>query len=340
MKGLVYYGPKDIKLSEVEKPKINDGEVLIKVKAVGICGSDSHGYLGNTGRRIPPMIMGHEFSGVISDVSSNVTDFKKEDRVVVHPVLFCGKCECCKKGLTNVCMNRGFLGVMDINGAMAEYVKVPQSLVYKIPDSMSSLEGAMVEPLAVAYRAVEKLSDIKGKHILIVGAGTIGLLILQLVKLKSPKKIFVSDLSDTRLKLAHKIGADITINPIKESIDKIVKSETDGVGVDVALEAVGAAKSVEQAMMVLKNTGTCIWVGNAAKKIEIDMQNVVTRELNVFGTYIYTKEDFEKAIELIINKTVDTTSVISKVVTLENGPEMFEQLLNDPDNLIKIIITI
>lgn len=338
MKALVYFGPEDLRISQIEDLKPGENEVLIKVRATGICGSDVHGYLGLTGRRVPPMVMGHEFAGYISEIGSKVKEIKVGDRVTVQPVNFCGECEFCLKGLTNVCVNRKFLGVMDVNGSMAEYVCVPARLIYKLHDSMSYVQGAMIEPLAVAYRAVKQVKSLEGKDVLIVGAGTIGLLVLQIVKTKKARKIFISDLSDFRLDDAKKLGADIIINPSKDNAADLIAKETKGLGVDVAIEAVGISPTVQQAMSALKIGGACIWIGNSAKMININMQEVVTRELNISGTYIYTHKEFGEALDLLSEGNIDIEAVISKVITLEEGPKMFNKLANDASQLIKVVI--
>lgn len=156
MRALVYYGARDIRVSEVEEPEPGKGDVLIRVIACGICGSDVHGYLGITGRRIPPMIMGHEFTGIVADTGEDVNDISKGDRVTVYPTRFCGSCSFCKTGLTNLCINRTVLGVMDVNGAMAEYVVVPKNTIIKLPNNIDPIQGTMLEPLGVVYRAVKK----------------------------------------------------------------------------------------------------------------------------------------------------------------------------------------
>jgi 2-desacetyl-2-hydroxyethyl bacteriochlorophyllide A dehydrogenase len=338
MKALVYFGPEDIRYTEVNDLKPENNEVLIRVKATGICGSDVHGYLGITGRRIPPMIMGHEFSGDIVEIGKNVKEFSVGEKVTVQPVNFCGECEFCKNGLTNMCINKRFFGVLDVNGSMAEYVCVPDKLVCRLPASLSYIQGAMVEPLAVAYSGVKQAPPIEGKNVLIIGAGTIGLLVLQVVKMKNPAKIFITDLSDHRLEVAKKLGADVIINPSKENVEETVKAQTKGNGADVALEAVGVSQTVQQAMSSLKVGGTCVWIGNSQKMININMQEIVTRELKIFGTYIYTHEEFKEAIHIISSGEVDVEQIISKRVLLAEGPEMFQKLAKDADKLIKVII--
>lgn len=339
MKALVYHGPKDLRWEEIENVCPKSDEVLIKVKAVGICGSDVHGYLGITGRRIAPMVMGHEFAGIVEEVGEGVTTVKVGERVAPYPVVFCGECEFCKQGRTHICLNKTSLGVLDCNGAMAEYVCVPAKLIFKLDDTVSYNVGSMMEPLAVAYSGVNSAGDLSGKNVLIVGAGTIGLLVLAVVKMRNPAKIFISDLNDSRLSVAKEMGSNFVINPSKDSITEIIKAETNGSGVDIAFEAVGATPTVQQAMASLKIGGTAVWIGNSAKMININMQEIVTRELKVFGTFIYTFKEFGEVVDLINNGKLNVEPMISLTTPMEKGIEQFRQLAKDPGSMIKVILT-
>jgi len=339
MKALVYYGPEDMRYVDVDTPVPGPGEVRIRVKATGICGSDVHGYLGITGRRTPPMIMGHEFAGIVDSVGDGVTAAKPGDRVTAQPVNFCGKCAYCHEGLTNLCTDKEFLGVMDVNGSMAEFVCVPEKLIYKLPDSVSYTQGAVVEPLAVASRAVESAGNLEGQNLLIVGAGTIGLLVLQAAKLHNPAKIIVTDLSASRLAAAKNLGADETVNPSEGgAMDKIL-GLTGGKGVDVSIEAVGVTPTVKQALEALRPGGRCVWIGNSAKMVELNMQDVVTREKNIHGTYIFTHKGFGKALDLLASGKIETDALISAAVTMQEAPAMFARMGKGADDLIKVMIT-
>jgi 2-desacetyl-2-hydroxyethyl bacteriochlorophyllide A dehydrogenase len=339
MKALVYYGPEDLRLAEIADLKPVPGEALIHVKACGICGSDVHGYLGITGRRIPPMVMGHEFSGIVAEVGEGVTDIKVGDRVAPYPVIFCGDCEPCRHGNVHVCLHKKALGVLECNGAMAEYVSLPAKLLFKLADTISYEVGSMMEPLAVSYRAVNHAGDLAEKNVLIVGAGTIGLLAMAVVKMRNPAKIFVSDLSDIRLGVAKAMGADCIINPSKDSISDIINRETGGMGVDVAFEAVGATPTVQQAMAGLRVGGTAVWIGNSAKMIHINMQEIVTRELRVFGTFLYTFKEFGDVVDLLNSGKLNVEPMISlKAPMMEKGVELFARLAKDPGPLIKVIL--
>lgn len=338
MKALVYHGPRELSWEETEDVVIGPEDVKIAVKAVGICGSDVHGYLGLTGRRTPPMIMGHEFSGVVDAIGDKVTRWHVGDRVTVQPAQFCGKCEFCKKGLTNLCGNKRFYGAMDCNGAMAEYIAVPEHLVYRLPDNVPFDAGSMIEAAAVAYRGVKNAGDLTGRHVLVIGAGTIGLLVTAIVRLKGAKRIYVSDLSDTRLEAALKMGADVTLNPKSMDIRRVVMGETEGKGADIAIEAVGATPSVKQSIELLRTGGTAVWIGNSARFVEVPMQEIVTRELNIRGTYIYSHEEFGEVLEIVGNGGISFAPVISMHAKMSEGPRWFAQLADSPGDLIKVIL--
>jgi len=329
MKALRYLGPNQLEVMEVPTPSPKEGEVLLRIKACGICGSDVHGYLGLTGRRTPPMTMGHEFVGEVASLGEGVTDLKVGDRVCPYPKAYCGECENCQNGLYHLCSTRTQFGVLEEDGAFAEYLCVPAHLCFHIADGVSYELASLMEPLAVAYRAVSHADCLKDKHVLIVGAGTIGLLAMACVKLQNPASITVSDFSDTRLQLAMEMGATRVVNPGKgEKVSNI----------DVAFEAVGAAGSVNSAMESLAFGGTAVWIGNNKPMIEINMQQIVTRELNVRGTFLFSLRDFETVVGLINEKKVDVEKLLSAVISLEEAPKYFKQLAENPGDLIKVVV--
>lgn len=330
MKALRYLGPNELKVMQVEKPQPAAGEVLIRVKSCGICGSDVHGYMGLTGRRTPPMTMGHEFSGVVETVGEGVQTLVPGDRVAPYPVDYCGSCAQCRAGKTNVCSSKRQFGVLSVDGAFADYICVPAHLCFKLTEKVSFEEASMMEPLAVAYHAVQMAGDLRGKRVMIVGAGTIGLLVLVCCLVQKPDFVLVSDLSEERLKLAKKMGADATYHP--------PGGEESPKDYDVAIEAVGAGPSVRSAMDSLRIGGKAIWVGNNKPMIEINMQQIVTRELSVQGSFLYDLGDFEAAVKLINEGIVDLSPMLSKTIGLEEAPEWFERLARDPGSLIKVVV--
>jgi 2-desacetyl-2-hydroxyethyl bacteriochlorophyllide A dehydrogenase len=293
MRALIYYGPENMKITDIPVPVPKENEVKLEIRYVGICGSDVHGYLGTTGRRIPPMIMGHEFSAVVTETGSKAARFKVGDRVTALPILNCGTCPYCKAGLINACENREFLGVMKRNGVLTEYVCLNEKHLYLLPDTLDDKTGALIEPFAVAYHALNK-AEIKNKNVLIAGAGAIGLFALIVAKYLGAATVVVTDLSPERLEAAKRTGADIVINPKVEDIGKILEQHNLRTNIDVTVEAVGVSPTAQTTVNFVRNMGTIIWIGNSAQIIEINMQEIVTRELTIKGTYVYLPKDYEE----------------------------------------------
>lgn len=334
MQALVYTAPGKLELKRVPVPSIAEDEVLIRVKSCGICGSDVPGYLGRTGRRIPPMIMGHEFSGVIEEVGAKVSRYKPGQRVTVQPIRYCGTCEFCRSGKTSLCSNQSMLGVLETDGAMAEYVRAAERQIVPLPDEVSFDTGALAEPFAVAYSAVEK-GDVTGKTVAVVGCGTIGLMIISALRLKGAAAIYAMDLAEDKRAYAKKIGADVVFDPRSEEDFQSMLTETGG-GVEVAFEAVGATESVASAMRSLKKAGTAVWVGNMIAEIKVNMQQIVTRELQVKGNFDYRQEGFADAVRMM--GKFDFSHLIDRVITLDQADLAFEQLGSKKINSIKTII--
>ncbi|WRS27539.1 galactitol-1-phosphate 5-dehydrogenase [Oscillospiraceae bacterium MB08-C2-2] len=340
MKALVYKGPKQLEIEQRPVPVPKDGELLLKIKACGICGSDIHGYLGLTGRRIAPMVMGHEFSAEVVGLGTGLKlGFAEGDRVSVQPCVSCGECDYCLAGDNNLCESREFMGAMDYDGAFVEYLCVPERLAFKLPDELSYNTGALIEALAVSYAGVKKLGDISGKTVAIIGGGTIGLLALVAVKAGNPAKILLSDLSPLRLEAAKKLGADVVLDPRGQDFAAEVRSAFDGKLADVSIEAVGATPTVEQAIAVLKPGGTSVWIGNSAKTVEVNMQSVVTRALNIKGTYIYSHAEFGEAIEFIRANNPDLSALVSREVSLDDAAAMFQELADHSEKYLKCVVT-
>jgi len=338
MKALRYLGAKTLEVQEVPTPVPGEGEVLLKVRACGICGSDVHGYLGLTGRRIPPMTMGHEFAAEVAEAGPGAKKFHPGDGVVVQPINFCGECANCREGLTNMCLNKKFFGVLTVDGAMAEYVAVPEKLLYKLPQGCSYEVGALTEPYAVAYGSLVKSGSLKGQTVMIIGAGTIGLCILQLARLHQPEKIIVCDLSENRLRAALDFGADAVINPKKKDYLATVERFTGGKMLDTSFEAVGVEATANQSIKSVKVNGTVIWVGMSQKEMTINMQDVVCSAREIRGSFNYTHKEFGEVVDLLGSGKVEAQKLISKTVPLAQAPDAFAALHENPDDYIKVII--
>lgn len=340
MKALYYVGEREMELREISTPVPNANEYLIQVKANGICGSDFEGYMGKTGRRTPPMIMGHEFSGVVAQAPKG-GNYKEGQKVVVFPKPYCGVCEFCKKGMVNVCPEGICMGVLDVDGSMCEYVTIEEK--YLLPfDGISFNEAAFTEPLAVAYRSVYKISDAElaeADYTLVIGAGTIGLMALALLKYRGAKNVIISDATDFRLGIAKELGADYLVNPRTQDFLAEITTITSGKMIDFSIEAVGIAPTAKNSLECLKIGGTAIWIGNAQKIIEVNMQNIVTKELKIKGNYVYDLDGFADSLRLLSEKKINVKPLMTNVYPLEDGVQAFKDLENNREGkMLKVML--
>lgn len=336
MRALVYQGPMTMMVEQVPDPVPGPGQVLVQVQAVGICGSDVHGFIGKTGRRKPPMIMGHEATGVVAQVGADVTHFRPGDRVVINPILSCGACRNCRAGRPNICLDRHALGV-DLPGAYADYVQVAERMLYPMPDKLSYEAGALVEPLAVALHAVNLTPLRLMDTVVIVGAGTIGLLTLMAARLAGAGTIIVTDKSAHRLNMAQRLGADVTINIEQEQPLPLVQNLTDGTGADAVIEAVGFSATVQQALSLVRPGGRVTWIGNSQPMIEMNMQSVVTREVTVQGAYAF-HDEFPQSIAAIASKRINPLPLIEETVgSLEETLTIIRDLAEGKKDPVKVV---
>jgi L-iditol 2-dehydrogenase len=341
LKALIYTKPYSFEYSDFPDPVAGDDDVLIRVKACGICGSDVHGFTGKTGRRIPPLIMGHEAAGIVEGLGKNVSGFKKGDRVCFDSTVYCNKCEACRAGLFNRCDKRQVLGVsvpaFKRHGAFAEYVAVPSWIVSKIPDELSFVHAALLEPASIGTHAANRAPISNDDTVVVIGAGTIGLFILQAARLRGAAKVIAVDINEFRINLARKLGADKLINPLESDLSKAILQETEGKGANVTLEAVGYAKTFANAVSVTRMGGHIVAVGNLEKKAEFDLQQLVAKEHTFTGSYASSGE-FRKCIELVASGKINVEPLISDVLPLEEGPGAFDRLLKAEENLLKIVL--
>ncbi|MBW2146152.1 MAG: galactitol-1-phosphate 5-dehydrogenase [Deltaproteobacteria bacterium] len=341
MKALKLTGPNQFEYTDEPMPEVKPDEALIRVKAVGICGSDFHGASGKSGRRIPPIIMGHEAAGVIESAGRAVLGFKPGDRVTFDSTIYCNKCRFCQQGRINLCDNRRILGVSTNeyrqNGAMAEYVSVPEHILYPIPDSMLFEHAAMIEPLSVAVHAANLTPVLINESCAIIGTGVIGLLVVQAMKIKGCGKIFAIDIDEERLALAKKFGADETCNPRNEDVVQKILELTDGVGADTALEAVGIEKTMNTAIDIVKKGGRVTLVGNLSPEIKVYPQRIVTRELIITGS-MASRGEYPACIDLIASGRIHVEPLINKVAPLSEGAKWFAVLAEGRQKLLKVIL--
>ena len=326
---------------DVPEPQLDGSSVLVKVGACGICGSDVHGMDGSTGRRVPPIIMGHEAAGVITKVGSNVSAWKVGDRVTFDSTVYCGTCYFCSRGEINLCDDRKVLGVSTgeyrQHGAYAEYVAVPERILYRLPDGMSFEHAAMVEPVSIAFHAVNNVPKSIGESVVVVGAGMIGMFVIQALRLAGYGKIIAVDLDPTKLKMAEGFGADFTLKSDEVDVVAEVQKLTEGRGADAAFEVVGIGPTVDLAIRSVKKGGKIGLVGNLKPKVEVPLQAIVTRELSIYGSCA-SKGDYPSCLEMISRRLIKVEPVISAIVPLSEAASWFARLYKGEPGLMKVIV--
>jgi len=341
MKVLLLSKYKRLEIADLPVPTVGPGEVLVRVAACGICGSDVHGYDGSSGRRIPPIVMGHEAAGTIDAIGSGVAGLAVGDRVTFDSTIYCGTCSYCRRGEANLCDKRQVLGVScgDYRraGAFAEFVAVPSRIVYRLPDTIPFEEAAMLEAVSVAIHAVSLAQVSANSSALVLGAGMIGLLIVQVLRAAGCSQIIVADIDDSRLKLAEDVGADTTLSA-KLDVAAEVGKLTGGAGVDVAMEAVGKADSVRASIESVRKGGTVVLVGNIAPEVILPLQKVVTRQIRLQGSCASAGE-YPRAMELLASGAIQVKNLITAVAPLADGPLWFERLHAREPNLMKVVLT-
>lgn len=344
MKALLLTAASKLDLVDFPTPPTADDEVLVRIRACGICGSDIHGWDGSTGRRQPPLIMGHEASGEIVSTGPRVQKWRAGDRVTFDSTIYCGTCRFCRNGQINLCENRRVVGVSPTeykqHGAFAEFVAVPERILYKLPDALPYDQAAMIEPVSIAVHAVQRIKIAKTDTAVVVGSGMIGLLIIQALRWAGASRVVAVDLAENRLALARQLGATHTFNPSTTDVAAEVAKLTDGLGADVSLEVVGVTPTVNLALAVLKRGGSCVLVGNLSPKTQdFPLQAVVTKEITVTGTCSSAGE-YPLCLDLIARGVINVKPMIETVAPLEDGAGWFEKLsAKDGGKYMKVILT-
>jgi len=341
MKALVLEAYNKLVYKDFPDPIVADDEVLIKVEAVGICGSDVHGMDGSSGRRIPPLVMGHEAAGTIKELGLDVKEWKEGDRVTFDSTIYKLDDWYTRNGMYNLSDGRMVLGVSPgeyrRHGAFAEYVNVPQHILYRIPDEVTFTQASMVEPVAVAAHAVE-LSPLEWNDTaVVVGCGMIGLFVIQVLRSRGCGKIIAIDLEDEKLRLAMELGADVGFNARKNDIRKEVEALTEGRGADVAFEVVGISDTVKTTIDLVRRGATVTLVGNLAPVAEIPLQEVVTQQIRLQGSCAICGE-YPAVLDMIARKDVNIDAILSAEAPLSEGAEWFKRLYNKEPGLIKIVL--
>ena len=331
----------NLEIVEMPEPEIGPDDVLVRVRACGICGSDVHGLDGSTGRRLPPLVMGHEAAGDVVACGAHVTDLKTGERVTFDSTVYCGRCFFCARGEVNLCDNREVLGVSPgpyrRHGAFAEYVSVPRRIIYRLPDNLSYEQAALIEAVSVGVHAVNLTPIVLGDTAVVVGSGMIGLLTIQAVKHAGAARVIAVDPDEGRLERALELGATETVNPKTTDAAEAIHALTEGRGAAVALECVGATEPIATAVAAVRKGGAVTLVGNVSPQITLPLQSVVSRQIRVQGSCASNGE-YPASIELMSRGAIRVDSMISAVAPLGDGPSWFDRLYRHEPGLMKVIL--
>jgi len=341
MNALLLTEYKKLEMVDFPEPTFGPDDVLVRVRACGICGSDVHGFDGSSGRRNPPLIMGHEASGEVAQVGANITDLKPGDRVTFDSTVYCGKCHYCVRGDVNLCDNREVVGVapkeFKRHGAFAEYVAVPRRIMYKLPDNFPFEQAALIEAVSIGVHAVSITPVKLGDTAVVVGAGMIGLVTLQAAKAAGCARIIAVDMEDSKLEAAISMGATDGLNPKKVNVPDAVREMTGGRGADVAFECVGYQAPVVSAIQSVRKGGCVTLVGNLQPNVEVPLQYVVTRQIRLQGSCASNGE-YPQCIDLMARGVIKVAPLISAVAPLADGASWFNRLYNHEPNLMKVVL--
>ncbi len=341
MKALVLERYNELVYKDTDTPQIMENEVLVRVKACGICGSDIHGMDGSTGRRQPPLIMGHEASGEIVATGSSVKSWHKGDRVTFDSTVYHLNDWFTLEGLYNLSDNREVLGVsaneFRRHGAFAEYIAVPEHILYKIPDNVSFEEAAMVEPVAVALHAIRIARPQLAETSVVIGAGMIGIFLIKLLSNTGLANLVAVDINEQKRKQALSCGAHMAFEPHDKAMVRHMLQTTKNRGADLSFEAVGMTQTVAMAIDLLRKGGRSVFLGNLSPSVDFPLQKVVTRELRILGSCAIRGE-YEAVLNLLGKKAITVNDQISEIAPLSEGAKWFERLRQKNSGLNKVIL--
>lgn len=351
MKAALWYGVKDVRVEEIEAPKILPGTVKVKVKWCGICGSDLHEYLGGPifipvgqphplSKNVAPVVLGHEFSGEVVEVGEGVSKFKEGDRVIVEPMVVCGECPACKEGKYNLCENLGFHGLCGSGGGFAEYTVFPQEYIHKIPEGMSYEQAALVEPMAVALHSIRIANFVTGNTALVLGSGPIGLATIECLKAAGASLVIVLQRKSVRQEYAKRAGADYVLDPNECDIATEVKKLTGGLGVDVAFETTGAKIGMDTGLDSLKFEGTLVVTSIWEDEVNINPNKLVFTEKKIVGTLAY-RHEFPATMAQMKDGRIKAEGYITSKIYIDDIVEKGFGALTGPEKKkhVKILVT-
>ena len=336
MKSLLYTEFNTLEIAEQPEPVIADNDVLLKVAACGICGSELETFKNQSTRRTPPLIMGHEFCGIIQQVGSRVDGFSIGQRVVSNALVPCDNCVRCERGDTHLCANRQIFG-MHRSGAFAEFVNVPAVCLTEWPENLSGETACLAEPLANGLHIVNLTEHLDLRHVLIIGAGPIGLMTLQAFRAKKVVEVSVAEISKERLQVAKRLGADKTINPSETDLLTTVLDMTGGEGMDLVIDAAGNATTNKLSIQILRPGGTAVFIGLLENNNALTSYDIILTEKKIIGTYAAKMEELKEALVLMSTGKVDVESWVS-TFPLDQGVEGFKLMLEGKDGYIKGVL--
>ncbi|WP_274648748.1 zinc-dependent alcohol dehydrogenase [Paenibacillus humicola] len=325
MKALMWTNPRQMGMTELETPLPREGEVRIRVRSVGICGSDLEGYLGHNSLRTPPLLMGHEISGVVEALGDSCKRLHEGDRVVVNPLISCGTCLSCIRGRSNLCVNRQIVGIHR-PGGYAEYVTVPESCVYPIPDRLSFRSASLTEPLACALRAARRAFDSHSvPGVVVIGTGALGVLAAYVSRILGASKVILLDRNEKRIDNMKKLGFDHVIQAGSGDAVAQIRDAAGPRGVDIVIDAAGFQPTRELAVGILNAGGTVMNIGLGIDGTELPVNHLIRQEIEVKGSFCYTVQDFTDALELLSLEKIHERGW-SRTEALEQGGECFASL--------------
>lgn len=336
MKALVWHGPRQMTVEEVATPRPGQGEVLLRPLAVGICGSELSGYLGENSLRVPPLVMGHEFTGVVEEVGPDAAGLAPGDTVTVNPLIACWQCALCRQGLSNVCLHRRIVGI-HCPGAFAERVLVPAASCYRLPPGVDPIRGSLTEPLACAVRAVRLAGVGLASSVLVIGAGPIGLLCMLTARQAGATRILVADINPRRLEVAREWRAQV-VNPREVDLLDAVREVCGPLGPDTVIDAVGLPVTRNQAVRAVRPGGQVVFLGLHVDEAPLPGNHISRQEVTIRGSFSYTDHDFRSALDLLAAGVLPPDLSWIDVRGLEQGPASFAELVDNPQAVTKVVL--
>ena len=340
MRALVHTAPYTLELQEMPVPAYGPDDLLIRVKACAICGSDVKGYTGKTGRRQPPIVMGHEAAGVVEAAGEKVVGFAPGDRVSFDSTVYCRRCAYCLSGHFNMCANREVLGVSEgtyrRHGAMAEYMVVPYWIAVKLPDSLSFAQAALIETVSIGVHAANRTPLHLNDTVVVVGAGAVGLVTLEAIRLKGAGRVIVTDISAPKLALARELGADMVLRADEPDLLGRLRAETGPEGADAVLEAVGIQSTIDTALAITRKAGALTLIGNVSPRVQVDLQAIVSREITLYGVCASNGE-YADCVALVAAGRINVDPFISEYARIEDGQAVFDHLYAGVEDNIRTV---